>query len=158
MSKRTKDELLQGLNDLVRRQQVSQDVFDDAVSDWLGVNRTDLRVMDIVQREGAVPIGEVARQAALSPAAMTTSIDRLEQKGYVRREPDPSDRRRVLVEITPLAEERAWQIYGPIQDGAYEQWGSMSVAELEFLEQFLSSAIEFSAEYLERVRSLPRPD
>ena len=36
----------------------------------------------------------------LSSAGMTSRLDRLEQRGFVRRTPDPSDRRGVLVELT----------------------------------------------------------
>jgi DNA-binding MarR family transcriptional regulator len=37
----------------------------------------------------------------LSSGAMTNRLDRLEQSGFVRRLPDPDDRRGILVELTP---------------------------------------------------------
>jgi DNA-binding MarR family transcriptional regulator len=37
----------------------------------------------------------------LSSGAITNRIDRLEERGLVRRTPDPADRRGVLVELTP---------------------------------------------------------
>ena len=37
----------------------------------------------------------------LTTGAVTRVIDRLEQAGYVRRVPDPADRRRVIVEVVP---------------------------------------------------------
>jgi DNA-binding MarR family transcriptional regulator len=45
--------------------------------------------------------GELAAQLELSSGAMTTRLDNLERAGLVRRLPDPSDRRGVLVELTP---------------------------------------------------------
>ena len=36
----------------------------------------------------------------LSSAGVTSRIDRLERRGYVRRLPDPNDRRGVLIELT----------------------------------------------------------
>jgi len=44
--------------------------------------------------------GELARIADLSSGAMTNRLDRLEEAGLVRRIPDPTDRRGVLVELT----------------------------------------------------------
>lgn len=43
---------------------------------------------------------QLMRQVMLSSGAMTNRIDRLEQKGLVRRQPDPDDRRGVLIELT----------------------------------------------------------
>jgi DNA-binding MarR family transcriptional regulator len=42
--------------------------------------------------------GEIARITGLATASVTNLVDRLEQKGFVRRKHDPSDRRRILVE------------------------------------------------------------
>jgi DNA-binding MarR family transcriptional regulator len=43
---------------------------------------------------------ELARWVLLSSGGMTNRIDRMEAAGLVRRRPDPSDRRGVLVELT----------------------------------------------------------
>ena len=52
--------------------------------------------------------GELASDLELSSGAMTSRLDRLERAGYVRRLPDPSDRRGVLVELTPAGRD-AWE-------------------------------------------------
>jgi DNA-binding MarR family transcriptional regulator len=44
--------------------------------------------------------GRLAKRMDLSSGAITNRLDRLEQAGLVRRLPDPSDRRGVLVELT----------------------------------------------------------
>jgi DNA-binding MarR family transcriptional regulator len=52
--------------------------------------------------------GALARDLELSSGAVTSRLDRLESLGFVRRLPDPGDRRGVLVELT--AEGRAaWE-------------------------------------------------
>ena len=48
----------------------------------------------------AVSPGALARDLDLSSGATTSRLDRLEDAGYIRRLPDPSDRRGVLVELT----------------------------------------------------------
>jgi DNA-binding MarR family transcriptional regulator len=45
--------------------------------------------------------GELAADLELSSGAMTSRLDRLEQAGYVRRLPDPGDRRGIVIELTP---------------------------------------------------------
>jgi DNA-binding MarR family transcriptional regulator len=45
--------------------------------------------------------GELAAELELSSGAMTSRLDRLEEQGFVRRLPDPKDRRGIVVELTP---------------------------------------------------------
>src|SRR5215211_6272414 len=51
-------------------------------------------------RQGASSPGELARLWQVTPAVITGVIDRLEQRELVRREPDPSDRRRLRLALT----------------------------------------------------------
>ena len=46
----------------VRRSQNATDRFDQAVADAIGINRTDLRCLDVIQREGPVPAGRLAER------------------------------------------------------------------------------------------------
>lgn len=54
--------------------------------------------------EGA-RLTRLAAGAGMTPQAMGELVDELEQLGYVRREPDPADRRAKLVRLTPLGEQ-----------------------------------------------------
>ena len=45
-------------------------------------------------------VNELAREVVLSPTAMSRFVDRVEKAGYVRREPDPGDRRALQVALT----------------------------------------------------------
>jgi DNA-binding MarR family transcriptional regulator len=51
--------------------------------------------------EGA-RLTDLAKRAGMTPQAMGELVDELEQLDYVRREPDPADRRAKLVRLTPL--------------------------------------------------------
>jgi DNA-binding MarR family transcriptional regulator len=53
-------------------------------------------------------VGQLGKWADLSSGAMTNRIDRLEKAGFVKRVPDPDDRRGVLVELTDGGR-RAWE-------------------------------------------------
>ena len=77
------------------------DAFDNLAAERLGVNETDLHCLNIIENSGGLTAGELAAQAGLTNGAVTGVIDRLEKAGFARRVPDPADRRRVNVEVTP---------------------------------------------------------
>src|SRR5215216_6498033 len=81
-----------------RAYQTSNDNFDQAIADHLGMNRTDMRCIDLIDQAGGMTAGELARAADLTTGAVTAVIDRLEKAGMARRVPDPLDRRRVRIE------------------------------------------------------------
>jgi len=85
----------------VRAHQVASDIFDDALAEFLGINRTDARCMNLLDREGRMTAGKLATESGLTTGAVTVVLDRLERAGYVRRVRDPADRRKVYVEKTP---------------------------------------------------------
>jgi DNA-binding MarR family transcriptional regulator len=72
--------------------------------------------MEVLERVGQLTAGEISRETGLTSGAVTAMLDRLEQAGYVRRLRDPADRRRVLVELTDKARERAAEVFGPLAD------------------------------------------
>ncbi|AHH21644.1 putative transcriptional regulator, MarR family [Nocardia nova SH22a] len=59
---------------------------------------TDLYALNILELSGAMTPGELGTRTGLTTGPTTRLIDRLEQAGYVRRAPDPGDRRKVIVE------------------------------------------------------------
>jgi len=74
-------------------------MFHQAVADRLGLNVTDHKCMDLLLLGGPLTAGELAEKTGLTTGAITAVIDRLEQAGFVRREDDPKDRRRVVVQV-----------------------------------------------------------
>ncbi|TMR89257.1 MarR family transcriptional regulator [Nonomuraea basaltis] len=63
-----------------------------------GLGATDLYALNILELSGAMTPGELGARTGLTTGPTTRLIDRLEQAGYVRRAPAPSDRRKVIVE------------------------------------------------------------
>ena len=70
--------------------------FDLTSPEWHVMSR--LRVSSADHRSSP---GELAADLELSSGAMTSRLDRMEQKGFIRRLPDPGDRRAIVVELTP---------------------------------------------------------
>jgi DNA-binding MarR family transcriptional regulator len=158
MSNKSKSELIDAVRAGFRTLGVTNDLFDAAAARRLGVNRTDLRAMDFLQRSGPMPISRLADLNQLSRPAMTTVVDRLERAGYARRTRDPEDRRSVLVELTPLAQERAWEIYGPFGDITATEFARYTAKELELFERFLAHSTELTERHLDTIRADGQPE
>ena len=109
----------------------------------MGINRTDGRCLDIIDREGPVPRGPARGGERPDDGGRHRGIDRLEKAGYARRLSDPNDRRRVLVELTDLARERAGVIWGPFAD-FHHGLASYSIEELTLLRDFARMGREYN--------------
>ena len=154
MSRDTKQKLVQEVIHLARAHEAANDAFDEVAREKLGINRTDLRCLNIVENEGPLNAGRLAELSGLTTAAVTAVLDRLERAGYARRVRDSGDRRQVLVEITPLLAERATPIWGPLGDEARATLGRMPVERLEGILEFYRFGIELNEKHIERVRRL----
>ena len=68
------------------------------------VSRTEVGVLRNL-REGPRRITELAAEERVTQPAITLLVNRLEERGWVKRVPDPSDGRAVLVSLTPVGED-----------------------------------------------------
>jgi DNA-binding MarR family transcriptional regulator len=150
--RRVFDELI----DEVRRSQNATDRFDQAVADALGLNRTDMRCLDTIEREGPVPAGRLAEATGLTSGAITTALDRLERAGYARRVHDPTDRRRVLVEIAPQARERTYAFYEPHIALSEQLFQRYTQQQLELLHEFVRAGREFNEQHAAQIEQQNR--
>lgn len=66
-----------------------------------GLTATQLGVLEVIWHQGPLTQGELGRKVLTSAGNMTDVVDKLEQRGLVRRERDAADRRLVRVELTP---------------------------------------------------------
>jgi DNA-binding MarR family transcriptional regulator len=139
---------------LLRRNQVLTDMLDEAAAGYLGINRTDARAIDVIDQHGRIAAGDLARELRLSPGAVTTIVDRLERAGYARRVPDPDDRRRVLIQTTPIIGEISARIYGTPEEGFAEVAGQYTDEESEVLLRFQQMSKAWLEDRLERVAKL----
>ena len=92
-----------GLLGHVVRLNVAVDRVLSQITGAAGISVADYLVLGVIRRS---PGGRSAPTAICEVLGRTTggmslTIDRLESAGLVRRRPDPSDRRRIVVETTP---------------------------------------------------------
>ncbi len=94
-------ELEKGLTLAGRQLSTATIMFHQAIADRLGLNVTDHKCMDLLLLNGSQTAGDLARLTGLTTGAITAVIDRLEKAGFLRREDDPNDRRRVILQAVP---------------------------------------------------------
>ncbi len=144
--------LLGQLGEASRLNQGSTDLFDEAMSDFLGVNRTDSRCLDVIDRCGKVSAGQLASEIGLTTGAVTAVIDRLEVAGYVLRTRDPLDRRKVWIECTAALKAIIGQVYGFYETVGPMLSGRFSTSELEAILTFLRIGSVINQEFAAKVR------
>jgi DNA-binding MarR family transcriptional regulator len=153
--RRTKQDLIAELISEFRVAGNQDSAFDNLAAERLGLNRTDLHAINIIENSGGLAAGELAKEAGLTSGAVTGVIDRLERAGYARRVADKADRRRVNVEVTPKFYARAEKIWGPVAADWASRLGSRFTAEeLEGFIEFLQTTSEVSRRQLERLRQM----
>lgn len=145
-----RQQLINDASTEARIHQTAYDRFEDAAAAYVGVNRTAMRCMDVLDQAGQLTPGEIAVQTGLTSGAVTAMLDRLERLGLVQRRPDASDRRRVLVQLTDKARQIASEIYGPLADEVAE-FERYSDAELRLITDFLRLATATLRRHADRV-------
>jgi DNA-binding MarR family transcriptional regulator len=122
-------------------------VFNTRVADRFGLGVSDMQFMTYLMQEGPLSPGRLAELSGLKSGSVTGVIDRLEQAGYVHRERDGSDRRKVRV---VLHHERL----APVEDSPYaEQAASLR----RVLATFDPLELDTIARFLERLNDPPPP-
>lgn len=152
-SRRSKSELV---DELIREFRVSgnqDNAFDNLAAELLAVNETDLLCLNIIENSGGLTAGNLASQSGLTNGAVTGVLDRLERAGFARRVPDPADRRRVNVEVTPAFYEHADRIWGPMAADWQSTLGKrFTTEELQRIADFLRATVEIGRRQLDRLR------
>ena len=119
----------------------------------IGVNATDLNCLNIVALTGPMAAGDLARQTGLTTASITGVLDRLEEGGFVRRERDPKDRRRVIVNLNPgPALREIGPTFGPLVMAWRAAAASYSDEELGLLLGFQQRFLDIVRDQLDRLR------
>ena len=66
-----------------------------------GLGLTDFAALEALLHKGPLTITEIQGKVLLASGSMTAAVDRLEEKGLIKRGPAPSDRRAKILHLTP---------------------------------------------------------
>ena len=106
-----------------------------------GLSDQQWRVLRVLGEHGTVETGRVAREAYILGPSLTGVLARMERDGLIRRERDPADQRRTVVEATPKGLKLVEKLSRTVE--AHYEWmekslGKQKLAELyELLDQVI---------------------
>jgi DNA-binding MarR family transcriptional regulator len=125
--------LLSGLLDASTRLRNEAGLHADALAGTLELNRADLTCLSALILEGSVPAGRLAEVSGLTTGGISGVLDRLERAGLVERLPDPDDRRRVLVTLSPDRRDHVTAAFDALRHLDQALLEEYTDAELQFL-------------------------
>ena len=129
-----------------------------AAADRIGINATDLNCLNILSFSGQMTAGQLAKVTGLTTASITGVIDRLEEAGYVRRERDSSDRRRVVIRLVlEHAISDVASVFRPMVRAWQEMAERYSDDELRLIVEFYGQMEQVIREHLARLRGPAEP-
>jgi DNA-binding MarR family transcriptional regulator len=117
----------------VREYGIHLTLFRNAVSEWAGVNVTDMECLRFLFLKGTATPTELSRQTGLTSGATTAMLDRLEKADLIQRRPNPEDRRGTLISPAESAAERAAGWFESARKAQDELMSSYSESELEIV-------------------------
>lgn len=110
----------------------------ERIARTIGLNVVDLQTFGVLLRhDGPMTPGQVAAVTELPSSTTTRVLDRLEAKGMVRREPDPTDRRKVWVHPMPFDHDGVNAAYAEILSKMEKAHAGFTVAELQTVLRYL---------------------
>ena len=137
----------------MRRTGSLMQLMNQAAADRIGINATDLNCLNILSFGGHMTAGELARATGLTTASITGVVDRLEEAGFVSRERDPHDRRRVVV---TLSLERAMRDVASVFQPVLRDWRTLAARysddELRLIVDFYARMEQVFRAHLVRLR------
>ncbi|WP_328989143.1 MarR family transcriptional regulator [Kribbella sp. NBC_01245] len=76
----------------------------ESLAPW-DVSPSQSRAVRVLAHHGPVRLRDLAERLHIAPRSATEVVDDLEQRDLVERQPDPDDRRAILVRLTPKGTE-----------------------------------------------------
>jgi DNA-binding MarR family transcriptional regulator len=137
MSSRKRSELIEAMIQEVRRFLAAGILFNEKVAAELGLNGTDLQFLNLLELQGSATPGDLARWSGLTTGGVTVAVDRLEKAGYVKRQPNPKDRRSTIIRPVPARLLELYLIYKSKGELVVSVLSEFSDRELEVIRRFL---------------------
>jgi DNA-binding MarR family transcriptional regulator len=130
---------------LVREFSARVVLFHEAVAARVGLHVTDVKVLRLLGHEGMTP-GQLIDHTGLTGAAVTALVDRLVAAGYVTRERDEEDRRRVTVRVVPARMRKIDRLYDSYSVEMSRILARYGAAEFAVIQSFLVQATRLLTE------------
>jgi len=153
-------ELEQRLNLAVQRNGNRTVLFTNAIAQHIGLSATEFECVSLLSDEGPLTAGQLGAACGLSSGGVTGLVNRLVKAGFVTRERDPKDRRRVIISAKHNEEARRIIIglYRPVAEAFDQLLVHFSDAQLRAILEFHDRTDAMAAAILDDMRRADRSD
>lgn len=119
----------------------------EAIARKAGLSGTDHKYLGLIIQKGTMTAGEISKLTGLSTGAATGLIDRFEKKKLVKREFDPTDRRKIII-VPNVANvmNLLGSVFEEIQIKMTALMETFNDQEVKIIEKYLSLSIEVMQE------------
>ena len=139
-------ELIGEVLDSMRRLSTEIDGLDQRAADHFGINRTDLRLIDVLRNGGPMTATELAKSVGLTSGGLSIALDRLERVGYIRRHQHPDDRRRVIVEASDTLAPLEREMFATLHERFKKLLDGYTREQLVTIKHYLEEAARITGE------------
>jgi DNA-binding MarR family transcriptional regulator len=113
--------------------------FNAQAAERVGMSLTDMQMVHILQLYGPATPSKLAASTGLSSGGVTVALDRLEKAGFIRREPNPADRRSLIIRILPAKLRKIAGMYESIESETRRLLATLPERDLEAVVRFFET-------------------
>lgn len=151
------EEVLTDLGPVIQGYQSAVDDTDREMARILGVNRTDLRCLELLLGSGGLSPRALGERLGLTTGSVTAMLDRLERLDFLARDQHPDDGRKSVVTITAQGAHRCLELVEPlITEGNDVLAAQFDVDQLRLVMRFLDTLTEVQNRHVDRLHARTR--
>ena len=147
MQSQKRAEVIESLGKEVRRFIAGSILFNLKVAQDLGANAVDLQCLNLLEIQENVRPGDLAKWTRLSTGGVTVVLDRLEAAGYIKREPNPNDRRSSIIRVVPESLRKLQTIYRSKAEGLVSVLSEYNDHDLRVIRDFFEKSNRAGADF-----------
>ena len=114
------------------------------------LNPAQGRIMFVLWQKDNISINELAKKTMLSKSALTSMLDRLENAGFIERDPSEKDRREILLKLTEQNKNLEGKYVGVSREMTDLFYKSFSAVDIDEFEETLKKILKNLTEYEEK--------
>ncbi len=138
-----------------RRLSTAVIAFHETVARRRGLGIAEHKCLGTLWEQGTATAGELARATGFTTGAITGIVDRLEKDRYVRREPNPKDRRSVLIRPLHVKKLRreVLPLFLPLTKSMTRLRKDFSAKELAAIDEYLARTTEILKKEAQKLKA-----
>ena len=113
--------------------------FNAQAAEKAGLGLTDMQLLHMLQLYGPSTPSLLAKWTGLSSGGITVALDRLEKGGYLRRAPNPADRRSLLITLIPTRLRKIAAMYEGVEKETRRLLAVLPQSDLEAVVRFFET-------------------